>query len=304
METIAYQGWKTCYRMSNGQLDLVITGEVGPRIISCGLSEGENVFYVAPEFLGQRGGEVWVNYGGHRLWHAPEMRPRTYAPDTTPVTVEPHAEGARFIQAVENSTGIEKSLDIRLAVDAPCATVIHRLRNANLWAVELAPWALSVMAPGGRAIVPLPPRGSHHEHLLPTGNIALWPYTDLRDPRWSWGTQYVLLRQEPGNETPQKAGFSAPEGWAAYWLRGTLFLKTFAVQPDANYTDFGSRVEFFTNHKMLEVETLGPLTHLEPGATVEHVEHWQLAAGVPEPQTDADVEAYVLPHVKGFSEIL
>jgi hypothetical protein len=32
----------------------------------------------------------------------------------------------------------------------------------------------------------------------------------------------------------------------------------------------------FTNPHVLELETLGPLTKLAPGATVEHVERWSL----------------------------
>ena len=32
----------------------------------------------------------------------------------------------------------------------------------------------------------------------------------------------------------------------------------------------------FTNQNMLEIETLGPLRLVEPGATVEHIEKWSL----------------------------
>jgi hypothetical protein len=42
------------------------------------------------------------------------------------------------------------------------------------------------------------------------------------------------------------------------------------------YPDFGCSVEIFTNAAMLEVETLGPLTTLEPGSAVEHIEQWSL----------------------------
>ena len=29
---------------------------------------------------GKTGGSEWHIYGGHRLWHAPEVMPRTYYP--------------------------------------------------------------------------------------------------------------------------------------------------------------------------------------------------------------------------------
>ncbi|MBI3120809.1 MAG: hypothetical protein HYZ03_00835 [candidate division NC10 bacterium] len=49
---------------------------------------------------------------------------------------------------------------------------------------------------------------------------------------------------------------------------------------------------------MLELETLGPLTHVEPGGMVEHVESWFLWKGVPVPSADDDVEGTILPKVR------
>ena len=63
------------------------------------------------------------------------------------------------------------------------------------------------------------------------------------------------------------------------------------------HADFGSQVELFTNKSMLEVETLGPLTRLAPGAHVEHLERWALFKDVPLPSGDADVDRHVLPKV-------
>jgi len=39
----------------------------------------------------------------------------------------------------------------------------------------------------------------------------------------------------------------------------------------------------FTNEYFLEVETLGPLVWLEPGASVDHVETWQFRTDLPRP---------------------
>jgi hypothetical protein len=47
---------------------------------------------------------------------------------------------------------------------------------------------------------------------------------------------------------------------------------------------------------MLEVESLGPLTRLEPGAHVDHGESWLLARVDCGP-SDADIDASILPLV-------
>lgn len=296
-EKINYRGWPNCYRLSNGQVELILTTDVGPRIIRFGFVGEDNEFKEYEDVAGQTGGNDWHIYGGHRLWHAPEAHPRSYFPDNAPVRLEEHADYVRAIQSPETTTGVQKEIDVRLAPSEARVEVTHRLRNTNLWAVELAPWALSVMAPGGKAIIPLPARGPQSENLLPSSAMALWAYTDMSDPRWMWGSKYVMLRQDSGREKPQKVGVMVPDGWVAYARANHLFVKKFDYAPNACYPDFGCSGEAYTDADMLELETVGPLVRLKPGAEVEHVERWHLFRGVPMPEGDADVDRDILPRV-------
>ncbi|MEN3001404.1 MAG: hypothetical protein ABDI19_06135 [Armatimonadota bacterium] len=261
-------------RLSDGVWELIATTQVGPRLIRFGFVGGQNLFWEHPEQQGKTGGSEWRIYGGHRLWHAPEHPIRTYAPDNDPI--EWDWNGVRLVlrPPVEAPTGIQKEIEIRW--HEGFIEVIHRLTNQNLWAVELAAWALSVMAPSGRAIIPQEPFRPHPEALLPVRPLALWAYTDMSDPRWRWGKRYLQLRQDPKMPTPQKCGVLNRQGWMAYLLRDELFLKRFDCLPEATYPDFGCNCEVFTNADMLELETLSPLMRLEPGATLVHVEWWSL----------------------------
>jgi len=293
-----YRGWSNCYRMTNGQIELIATGDVGPRIIRFGFVGGDNVFAEYADQLGKTGGDEWRIYGGHRLWHAPEAKPRTYGPDNAPIEVKDLPNSLTLIQPAEGSTGIQKTIEITMRPDRNQVVLVHRLRNQNLWAVELAPWALSVMARGGMAIIPQPAYASHEESLLPARPIVQWTYTDMSDPRWRWGAKYVTLRQDPAATKPQKIGFGNQENWVAYAVKGDLFVKAFRYQRGATYPDFGCSVETFTNADMLEVETLGPMTALEPGEAVEHIENWFLFKEVSVANDDASIDAAVLPNVK------
>jgi hypothetical protein len=152
------------------------------------------------------------------------------------------------------------------------------LYNRGLWPVELAPWALSVMAPGGIGIVPQP-TAAHPDGLLPNRTLVLWPYTNMSDQRHLWGSKLILLRQDPQAQAPTKLGLSANDGWAAYLRGDHLFLKLFDYVNGATYPDHGCSVEIYTNSHMLELETLGPLQRLDPGGSIEHVEHWFLFSG-------------------------
>jgi hypothetical protein len=298
MEKISYKGWPNCFRLSNSQVDLIITGDVGPRIIRFGFVGEDNEFKEFSDQMGKTGGDEWRIYGGHRLWHAPEVMGRTYFPDNTPIKVEEQAGAAHIVQPTEPTTGIQKEMEIRLAPDKAHVQVTHRLRNTTPWAVKLAPWALSVMAQNGRAIIPLPRVGRHEDNLLPTSSLALLAYTDMADPRWTWGTKYIILRQDPAATKPVKVGVMNTQGWVAYARNNHLFVKKFAYVAGATYPDLGSSVETFTNSEMLEAETLGPLVALQPGAAVEHVEDWFLFRDVPVPGNDADVDKALIPKIE------
>jgi hypothetical protein len=291
MERIARYGWDNCYRLTNGTVELVVTGDVGPRIIAFGFCGGQNEFKVFDEHAGRTGGTDWRAYGGHRLWHAPEDAERTYVPDNDPVEVVAIPGGLRAVQPVEPRTGIRKEIEVTLGPAGAAAVVTHRLTNAGQRPVTLAPWALSVMAPGGVAVLPLPPHGPHPENLRPVGAVVTWAYTDFRDPRWTWGSRAVLLRQDPNRAAPQKAGLRGGPGWLAYARGGRLFVKTAEIQAGAEYADFGCARETFTNAAVLELETLGPQVRLAPGAGVTHRERWWLLRDVAPPQDEAGIVA-------------
>lgn len=93
VETVAYQGWKNNLRLSNGDAELLITLDVGPRILSYRLANRNNVLKEFADQLGQAGEKEWMIRGGHRLWVAPEDTTRTYALDNRAGSGESRAAG-------------------------------------------------------------------------------------------------------------------------------------------------------------------------------------------------------------------
>ena len=156
------------------------------------------------------------------------------------------------------------------------------MRNAGVWPVELAPWALTQMAPGGMAISAFPPRAaSIPRRWLPSNPLVMWPYTQPgRRAIHLAGGAILCCGRDAGAVEPQKVGTFAADTWGAYLLGGDLFVKRSIADPAAAYPDMGCSFETFTNEHMLELETLGPLVKLAPGAAVEHIERWSLHGGV------------------------
>jgi hypothetical protein len=284
--------------LANAFVEMILTGDVGPRIIRFAFIGGPNEFYEDDAWAGKSGDSEFHTYGGHRLWRAPEDPVLTYVPDNRSVAVDPIRDGVHLTPPPETSAGIQKEWFVRLDPGQAHGRVQHRLTNIGNRPVPLAPWAISVMAPGGTAILPLPPRGLHAKNLLPTGRLILWAYTDMADPRWGWGEKYVRLRQDPQQAESQKIGAPVPGGWAAYCRNGHLFLKLFPYEPEKEYPDLGSSAELFTHGNILEVETLGPLLLLQPGQSVDHTEEWFLFDDVPAPAGDPEIDRNILPKVE------
>ena len=178
-------------------------------------------------------------------------------------------DAAVFSSGTDSRTGIYKSIKIR-PLGENSFELTHKIANNSMWDVELAAWALSVMAPGGTAVVPIPE--GDKTSLLPNKYLAVWPYTNMADPRVSWGKRLITLKQDKTAKTKFKFGLNAEDGWLAYVNNGVAFVKNFAHLVDAEYPDNGCSIEVFTNGDMLEIETLSPLYVLAPGEEIEHVE--------------------------------
>jgi len=299
-EKINYSGWPNCIRLFNDEIELVVTTDIGPRIARVGFINKQNLFYLEPEQCGKTGGDEWRIYGGHRLWLAPEAMPQSYSPDNEKVEFEVQDNYIKVMQSKEAITGIVKEMEITLSPHQNKVTVLHRLINQNLRDVEAAAWSISALAQGGRAIVPQEPYGEGDDFLLPARPMALWQFTKMNDPRWSWGAKYIQAKQDPSAPSEQKIGVLNKQGWTAYYLNGDVLLKKFDFRPEAVYPDFGCNNEIYINGHFLEIETLGPLTKLAPGATVEHTEHWLLTKAEVD-ESEESIDSILLPLVNSFS---
>ncbi len=283
IDNVNFLQWKNCLKLSNGSAELIVSTELGPRIISCRAQKGKNFFAVFESAIAKPDPEKkkWMSFGGHRLWMAPEVYPRTYYPDYDPVGHHFDGKTLQLKCVVEKGTCLQKEIEITLDPDSSKVSVLHRVYNRGVFPVEFSVWALSVMAPGGRAIIPqepyVPHGGGPGETLLPARDLVLWPFTDMSDPRFCWGKKYITIQENETMPAKQKIGVSNKVGWMAYDLNDELFVvRQPAYEADAVYPDGGCSAEFFTRGGMLEMETLAPLKKIEPGACAELTEQWEI----------------------------
>ncbi|MCX7028012.1 MAG: hypothetical protein NT061_11165 [Spirochaetes bacterium] len=261
-----------CARLSNGIVELFVSLDFGPRVLHFSLVGGDNILFFntdpayfrsGPEFDAVFGpGSRWFAYGGNRTWAAPHSFPHAFYPDNDPVGFRFLEDGAVFTPPPRKVVDLQIQLEIRL--------------EAGISRTRLAVWSIACLDAGGRAILPWP---NAQTGDLPNWHLSLWPYTDASDSRIGIGSRYLSLRQDPGSAAPLKLGIAAEDGKAFYLKDNLRFELAFKHQSGAEYPDFGVSCEMYTDAKMLELESLSPLSIVERGGTMAHEEVWNLTKG-------------------------
>lgn len=187
-----------------------------------------------------------------------------------------------LIQPDEPGTHYRKSIAITLDDEKPLLQVIHTIQNNSLVKVELAPWAITLLPLGGVAV--LPTSAPYQGEYAPNRQISLWHYTRWEDDRLTIKNDHLLVQGESRNH-PFKIGYFNHVGWAAYWDKGVLLIKRFNPEFTKIHTDQNSNFECFCYNKFIELESLGPLTALEPGESITHIETWSVLSDIPNPMT-------------------
>jgi hypothetical protein len=261
------------HSIENQFLRLDFLAQAGPRLVRL-IPAGSQV-----NLLAETPEQSWVTtagefhiWGGHRLWHSPEVHARTDIPDDSGVFIEDLPAGVRLSRPADAS-GIAKVIEVHLEPARPALRLVHFLRNDGLWPVKIAPWAITQVPLGGQAVIPC--AAPEKEGLLPNRLFVFWPYSNLQDPRLHISDAHIRV-DGVGMPDPFKIGLYNAHGWIGYAFGDFFLRKSFTPQGIASGPDFGCNTELWVRERFLEIETLGPLDWVAPGQTITHEETWDI----------------------------
>lgn len=256
--------------VANGMVAVDLANGFGPRVVGLRPSDDVNLFAK----LGGLGidlddGRRFSFRGGHRLWLAPEVPEITYEPDDAPVKV---TSGSTYAVISGRAGGIEKAIRVEVATGERVITVDHRISNHTNRAIDLAAWPITQFRIGGTALLPFGEGRPEPARLQASSIIVAWSYTD-------WASLECdavngVLHISGDRQKPTKIGTPLSRGWLAYVLDGWLFAKY--ATPEPTQIDHGAQAQIYANADFVELETLGPLVALGPGASAEHREVWRV----------------------------
>ena len=261
-------------RIGNGAILIEMLAAAGPRIVGLRRHDSPaNLLAETPDLGWETALGRYELLGGHRLWLAPEDLERAAIPDSDGLAVDLLADGVRLTGAEESPTGCVRSMEVRLDPAQPTLSILHRVDNLGSHPLELAPWSITQLPLGGQALLPLRMAVTGHE-TRPNRALVLWPYASLDDPRLHIRDGLVTVDAVPG--TDLKVGCLDDSGWVAYVRDGVAIVRRFEPDPGAPHPDLGCNVETYCGSRFIELEVLGPMAVLAPGASTTLLEHWEV----------------------------
>ncbi len=132
-----------CILLSNGNAEVVVTTNVGPRVIGYSFVGSINILGEHLDARVEIALGEFKQYGGHRLWIAPENMPNSYAPDNAPIEFyfDESKNSIRLVQPVEPVTKTQKEIVVTLDETGSGVSVNHKVTNCGTETIELSAWA-------------------------------------------------------------------------------------------------------------------------------------------------------------------
>jgi hypothetical protein len=229
------------------------------------------------------------NYGS-TFWPAPQTAwgwPPLAEVDHGPYQVIRAADSLVLNGA--SNPALNVSIDKRIAADRARGAVVFdfSINNRGAVPVQLAPWQITRVPPGGLSFFP-----------TGTGNF---PPSNLAVREQGGVTWYAYDRAAITEH--QKLFADGSEGWLAHAGSGTLLVKTFEVVPRAEQAPGEAQIEIYASpaHTYVEVEVQGAYRTIAPGAVLAWRVVWlvrKLPAGI----VPAAGNAALLAFVRGVVE--
>jgi hypothetical protein len=269
VEKVEFFGWQEAYRLSLGELAMVVVAEIGPRILSLSVGGGPNLLMVDHDTAGQGQGDAeWHIYGGHRVWVAPETED-TYAPDNVCCEVDASDDGLTVVGSISPQTKLRKRLTITGQGDR--FVVEQGVLNTGDMLQTGAVWALTCVEPSGTIVFPWGRGGRWDLKKIVYWNEWIGHSSDVTSRQWQ--PRSDLFRIVPTGEEG-KVGTNSPEGWVALCREDATFVKSHAWRPGVRYPDEDCSIQVYTCDRFIEMETLSPLAVFHPGEEIIHQEVW------------------------------
>jgi hypothetical protein len=283
IERVDYHGWKGCYRLANGSVELIFVPQIG-RIMRFGFLGGTNALWENLALSGKiadPASKDWTNFGGDKLWPAPQERwgwPPDPALDAQGYEAHPLPNGHLLVTSKESAKhGVRFIREIALEPAGAGATIINTMENVSGKPVEWSVWEIAQVNDPLWAEIPVDDKSilPKRIHTFDDPSVLERGFSKKGSiPRG--GASYQLTRDA---KKSGKIGTDAQSQWARAQIADVQFTILGAGEKNSTYPDKGCLQEIYSNPddlKYMELELLSPLRTLSPKSKTSFTTRWKL----------------------------
>ncbi len=268
---MTFQGRDTCYRMSNGDIEVIVAPDIGGRVMAFRFPNDENVVYENPEFFGRLvhidPPKQFVKYGGCKLWAAPQSD-WGWPPNAFWENGQNELKVlGPFMICMSGPREPEAVVQFRRTVSLPLSgtTVVieNEMENVTTGAIEYAIWSICPVPQPSLLIAPLPDDGTNYWFFKYDNPTTPWQKTDK-----------VLYCSATSPQSKLYVVTGKP--WAAALRNMQLWVVWGEKHERLSLAAGEAPVEIYLDDEVAELEIMGPARALAPGETTEYTMYWKL----------------------------
>ncbi len=309
IRSLTYGGWTGAQRLQNPTVTLTAVPEIA-RIMQFSLTGSPNLIWQNPALEGQLADPQqtqqgsWRNFGGAKLWVAPQSAwnstlgnwPPDYEIDSAPCNVfvkDPHT---LILEGQPSPTkGVQYRREIGLVYQG--ADLIYTLTNVSDYPISWGIWMVFQAIPGGTVFLP----ATHDTQFWLDPQFSGLEATRPEDLSYQKQDQvYVLDHAQSIHKT--KLFSISDQGWLAYWVADQVFFLLYDPDSAALYPKGEGSTEVFTDADYVELEHIGPLVHLDPDQSTSLQESWRILPAPDLPDLQQQI-TWVRSQVHAFAEL-
>ena len=274
---ITYHGWRGCYRMTNGKVDLVFVPSIA-RIMRFGYVSHPNVLWTNPSLYGETNppakSKGWVNFGGDKLWNSPQSLwgfPPDPWIDSGECKVKIIGGDQLHITGMKSKRfGIRFERTIRMDPREAKIVIVNKMLNTGDKPVNYGVWEIAQVSGDCKAVL--------HRDRDSKFTQGVYRYNYKLSPKYlRIYPNKIILTRNP--KAVQKIGTDSRKGTVtAVSSRGRFQLYA-EYYKGSHYPDDGCGQESYTDPTLnyMEIELLGPIMKLSPHHYTTFTTQWHLS---------------------------
>jgi hypothetical protein len=283
-----FRGWQGCYRLANGETEVVIVPAAGARVVVFAW-KGKNVLYVDGAVDGKKlkEGENWMPWDGS----APDTVSPTGGSQLEHIWLGEYAvsEAAalrlKCVSKDNRKAGLRMEKEFVLDPEKPMLTIKRTITNLSDKPAAWSFWERTLVPGGGVAVAPVNPRSAYapvgwasrekEKAEPPIEKYRYGPGTPLQgNPEIADG---LLLVRSAGDGAG--VGLDGDQGWTGAVVGDLFFSIAFPVWADKTHP-WGKGINnvFYFAANRFELEPVSPYLQIGPGEKAAWEIQWRLSS--------------------------